>query len=182
MSSLKNVSTKISVSKSFGYAIVVLSVIASVVFGDETLWWWVGISILGGVYDAVAFSIRDFDKTFVIHPHKIAYPLRVIIAMALIRFTYLDWGMILADIASFPYSQFIIKTLALGLIFSLWHNGAYYEGRRVIDAPKNYWFFGYSSTSKTKVFHIFKRRIRLLEFGPIVRMVLFAIGLVLYNL
>lgn len=114
--------------------------------------------IFFGIYDGILYYLANKEKKMPkLHPHYPAIAMRVLVAAIFCMFINSSWWGMLKDLA------------ALGAVLSFYHNGFYYETRRILDKPKGYWFFGQSTTSTG-----------LLEFNGLVRTILLVAGTIAY--
>ena|SRR3972149_7484012 len=131
---------------------------------------WTLFALFNGLYDAVFYSIMDYTKKWKVHPHIFAGLMRITVG-------------ILVVIPNLPDIMLFLKDLAgLGLMFSLWHNGFYYVGRRYwFDNIKDYHFLGDSDTTTSWKIKLFGKEFMPFEYGGIMRIVMFIAGFLIYT-
>lgn len=114
---------------------------------------------LFGIYDGIMWylAIKDEHAIPKVHPHWPATAMRILVAG------------VFCLMASDNWAEWTKNLVALGAVLSFFHNGFYYETRRLLDKPKGYWFFGQSTTSTG-----------LIEFNGVVRTMLAIIGTMMY--
>lgn len=92
---------------------------------------------LFGIYDGIMWHLSRKEPGVIpkIHPHWPAFIMRVLVAGV--------FCLMIAD----NWMEWTKDLVALGAVLSFYHNGFYYETRRLIDKPEGYWFLGQSNTS-----------------------------------
>lgn len=106
---------------------------------------WILFSLLEGMREAASFSHGNSKHPFNIH--KYFMPVRALFALILCM-----------------WSGMWVDLIAYMLIFSFFHDGAYYQTRHFIDYPK-YNFFSQSESTTAKFSVNFKVRTIMLILG-----------------
>lgn len=119
--------------------------------------------VLYGMYDGRMWYLSRKDASLIYglkwHPHFFSLSMRIMMAGVL------SW------IQCINYLDFAKDWIALLAMLPFIFDGTYYETRKHLDALRGYHFFGMSTTSTG-----------IIDFGPVVRIILFIMGLAVYLL
>lgn len=119
-----------------------------------SLIWWLLFSAANGLQDAVFYHMADYSRQPVKFTHGWSVVMRLFAACAILDST--------------KPGKWAMELIVLGMTFSLFHNGFYYQARRAFGV-KEYNFFSDSDTSKA-----------LFDFTFAERALLFVTGILLY--
>lgn len=148
---------------------------------DKLILWALFCMVLG-LYDAVFYSrifngrSKFHDYQFDLDPHYVSVVLRFVVMLMLVirqdnsieeyNVFGLDWLVVSGSVV-----KAIQELFGLALMFSFFHNGAYYTARgSFLDRVPGYWWFGSSDTTTAKV-----------SFGGIFRTLMFVVGFIIYT-
>jgi hypothetical protein len=114
------------------------------------------LAIANGIYDGGVFGLLTYrDPKTKINIHMFFVPLRFIMYGCLLFFSYSSVLFL------------VLSAIVMGLAFSFFHNGIYYETRKYLG-EKDYSFFYESKDSTAKI-----------ELRPIVRTIMLIIAIII---
>ncbi len=102
---------------------------------------FISFVIVTGIIEAILWSGKSY-KAFKSNEHTLMVVQRVMLIQIIICIYFISKYV--------SESEFILLLFSLILIFNLFHNGAYYETRRMIDVPSYRWYSN-STTSSAKI-------------------------------
>lgn len=99
-----------------------------------------------GTRDAATFAHNNTNHPY--NVHLAMNPPRALVFCFILGLAWVDY----------TYTELLSIALSMFLIWPYFHNGSYYEGRRLIDGVKDYNFFSQSQTTTAVLSFKFKYR------------------------